>query len=161
VGYLRENAVALGQVLYGFAPLSLMLGRAPLIATIIWGYSIYLALVWGEEVTDQSLAQEHFPLHLLLASGVFMMALAGFYEPLLELVQMARWEEGTRKVLGVPWIALVGYPTLAVSYLLLHRWAAKRSDRTLTRVAWLGVGIVALAFGHAWGLKDLKVALGW
>lgn len=31
----------LRDILYGFSPLHLLLGRAPLIASIIWGYSIY------------------------------------------------------------------------------------------------------------------------
>lgn len=55
LGFVRENFVILREFLYGFAPLTLMLGKAPLIASIIWGYSIYLAVVWAEAMTGESL----------------------------------------------------------------------------------------------------------
>lgn len=51
LGFLRENFVALRDLLYGFGDLHLRLGRAPLIASIIWGYSIYAAVVWTEAVS--------------------------------------------------------------------------------------------------------------
>ena len=33
--------MTLRDILYGFSPLHLIFGRAPLIASIIWGYSTY------------------------------------------------------------------------------------------------------------------------
>ena len=159
LGLLRENAVAIRSLLYDFAPLALNLGRAPLIATIIWGFSIYAALVFAEEVTGEALDRGVPSARALSAVALFMIALVGFYEPFLARVGMARWQEGTRATLGVPWIALVGYPTLAVSFLLLWGWAAKR--RLGLRLAILALALPALALGHAFGLQALKRSLGW
>jgi hypothetical protein len=159
LGLLRENAVAIRALLYDFAPLSLRLGRAPLIATIIWGFSIYAALVFAEEVTGEPIGERIPSARALGAVALFMIALVGFYEPFLARVGMARWQEGTRATLGVPWIALVGYPTLAVGFLLLWGWAARRAKSL--RLAILVLGIPALAMGHAFGLQALKRWLDW
>jgi hypothetical protein len=74
---------------------------------------------------------------------------------------MARWEPETRMTLGVPWIALVGYPTLAIPFLLA--WSAVRRGvvgwpRRLPALAGI---LTLLALGHALGLAGLKTALGW
>ncbi|HWM90823.1 MAG TPA: hypothetical protein VN493_08660 [Thermoanaerobaculia bacterium] len=153
LGFVRENFVVLREVLYGFSPLSLMLGKAPLIASIIWGYSIYLAVVWAEEVTGEPLREDRPSGRFLAAAALFMMALACFYEPFLALIRMARWQEGTRMTLGVPWIALVGYPSLTILYLLLRGWAKR------PLLFWTGLAILALA--HTAGLQALKDLLGW
>jgi len=159
LGLLRENAVAIRALLYDFAPLSLNLGRAPLIATIIWSFSIYAALVFGEEVTSEPIGGSVPSVPALGAVALFMIALVGFYEPFLARIGMARWQEGTRATLGVPWIALLGYPTLAVGILLLWGWAAGR--RAAFRLAILVPGLPALALCHAFGLQALKRWLGW
>ena len=159
LGFVRENAVVLRGLLYGFAPLHLMLGKAPLIATIIWGFSIYAALVWAQEATGEPIGLRTPSVRVLGAVALFMIALACFYEPFLRLIGMARWQEGTRATLGVPWIALVGYPTLAVGFLALWGGAAARGAGV--RFAVLVVGIPALALGHAFGLQAVKRALGW
>lgn len=153
LGLVRENFVVLREVLYGFSPLSLMLGKAPLIASIIWGYSIYLAVVWAEELTGEPLREDRPSPRFLAAAALFMMALACFYEPFLALIRMARWQEGTRMTLDVPWIALVGYPTLTVLYLLLR----SRAKQPLVFYA----GLAGLALAHAAGLQGLKDLLGW
>ena len=155
----RWEGVAIREILYGFAPLHLHLGRAPLIATIIWGLSIYAAIVFAEEVTGEPARRRIPSAKTLGAVALFMIALAGFYEPFLARVGMARWQEGTRATLGVPWIALVGYPTLAVGFLLLWGWVARRAKSL--RFAILVLGIPALAIGHAFGLQALKDSLGW
>ena len=159
LGLLRENAVAIRALLYDFAPLALHLGKAPLIATIIWGFSIYAALVFTEEVTGDPIGDRIPSARALGAAALFMIALVGFYEPFLARIGMARWQEGTRATLGVPWIALVGYPTLAVGFLLLWGWAARRAKSF--RLAILVLGIPALAMGHALGLQALKRWLDW
>lgn len=128
LGLLRENAVAIREILYGFAPLALRLGRAPLIATIIWGFSIYAALVFAEEVTGQPIGDSVPSVTALGAVALFM-------------------------------IALVGYPALAVGFLLLWGWAVRRA--TSLRLAILAFGIPALALGHAFGLQALKDLLAW
>lgn len=159
LGLLRENAVAIRALLYDFAPLALHLGRAPLIATIIWGFSIYAAIVFAEEVTAEPIGRRVPSARALGAVALFMIALVGFYEPFLARVGMARWQEGTRATLGVPWIALIGYPTLAVGFLLLWGWAAKGTHPL--RLAILVLGLPALALAHAFGLQALKSSLGW
>ncbi|HXU30662.1 MAG TPA: hypothetical protein VN851_08815 [Thermoanaerobaculia bacterium] len=159
LGLLRENAVAIRALLYDFVPLALHLGRAPLIATIIWGFSIYAALVFAEEVTGEPIAERIPSARALGAVALLMIALVGFYEPFLARVGMARWQEGTRATFGVPWIALVGYPTLAVGFLLLWGWATMREK--IRRLAILVLGIPALAMGHAFGLQALKHWLDW
>ncbi len=159
LGLLRENAVAVRSLLYDFAPLALNLGRAPLIATVFWGFSIYAAVVFAEEVTGETIGSRVPPPRALGAVVLFMIALVGFYEPFLARIGMARWQEGTRATLGVPWIALVGYPTLAVGFLLLWGWAARRTAPL--RLAILAPGLPALALGHAFGLQALKRWLGW
>lgn len=158
VGFVREGYVALRDVLYGFAPLHLMLGPAPLIASVIWGLSIYAAVVWATEVTGQGELGAPAPgPRFYAAAALFMMALAGFYEPFLELVGMARWEPGTRATFGVPWIALVGYPSLSVAFLLTyHHLRAPRGRRLIYPLT-----LVLLAVSHAWGLDALKYHLGW
>jgi hypothetical protein len=157
LGLVRENAVALREVLYGFAPLHLMLGKAPLIASVVWGFSIYLALVWAELMTGEPLADRRASARLLGAVSLFMIALAWFYEPFLALIEMARWQEGTRTVLDVPLIAMVGYPSLAVAFLLLWTWSRRRGLGPLPTLAALAV----LAVGHAFSLQALKDLLGW
>ncbi|MDY7094060.1 MAG: hypothetical protein SX243_13915 [Acidobacteriota bacterium] len=160
LGAVRENFVILRQVLYGFAPLSLMLGRAPVIAAVIWGYSIYIALIWAEEVGGEKLGERASP-RLLTLVGLFMVALVGFYEPFLELIGMARWQEGTRSTAGVPWIALIGYPALACPFLVLWSWVRRRFPHSRSRFLALAIALPLLALMHAEGLQRLKDWLGW
>ena len=117
LGTVRENVVVLRDWLYGFAPLHVPAGRAPLIAAVIWMYSILAAVAWAERTSAARLEERRAGGGLLVRVGVFMVALAGFYEPVLSAFGMARWEVGTRHVAGVPAIALVGYPSLAVAAL--------------------------------------------
>lgn len=160
MGFLRENFVVLRDILYGFAPLHLMFGRAPLIASIIWGYSIYAAVVWAEAVVGERYGDRRPSGRFLLLVAVFMIALACFYEPFLSLIGMARWQAGTRAVLGVPLITWIGYPSLAVAFLLLWSWAMRRDSRA-KRIAALLIPLPFLAVGHALGLQAVKDALGW
>lgn len=166
LGFLRENFVTLRDILYGFGPLHLRFGRAPLIASIIWGYSIYAAVVWAEAVSEgrggrgERLEDRRPSGRFLALAALFMIALACFYEPFLALIHMARWQAGTRTTLGVPWITWIGYPTLAVLFLFLWGWAMER--RTVAgRAAALLVPLPVLACGHAAALQALKTALGW
>ena len=160
LGFVRENFVVLRRVLYGFAPLTLQLGKAPLIAAIIWGYSIYLAVVWAEAMTGESIEDRRPSGRFLVLTALFMMALAGFYEPFLSLVGMARWEPGTRESFGIPWIALIGYPSLTVLFLLL--WCRVMLRRPgAARTAVLLASLACLAVLHAAGLQGLKDLLGW
>ncbi|MEM8931551.1 MAG: hypothetical protein AAGE94_10265, partial [Acidobacteriota bacterium] len=164
LGLARENLVAVRDWLYGFAELHLALGAAPMIAAIIWGYSIYVALCWAEGITatpwviDGRVVQPSA--RALAAVGIFMVALVGFYEPLLDRVGMAKWEAGTRSTAGVPWIALIGYPSLSVPFVvgwasIERRWTGSR--RLIALTGW----VVALAGLHAWGLQAVKDLLGW
>jgi hypothetical protein len=160
LGFVRENFVVLRKILYGFAPLTLQLGKAPLIAAIIWGYSIYLAVVWAEVVTGESIEDRKPSGRFLGLTGLFMMTLAGFYEPFLSLVGMARWEPGTRATLGVPWIALIGYPSLTILFLLLWCRVMRRRPGA-ARTGALFASLTLLALLHAAGLQGLKDLLGW
>jgi len=159
LGFLRENFVVLRDILYGFVPLRLMLGRAPLIASIIWGYSIYAAVVWAEAVSGERYGARRPSGRFLALVSLFMIALACFYEPFLALIGMARWQEGTRSVLGVPLITWIGYPSLAVLFLLLWAWAMERGSNLKRAVALL-IPLPFLAVGHALGLQALKSGLG-
>jgi hypothetical protein len=160
LGFLRENFVVLRDLLYGFAPLRLMLGRAPLIASIIWGYSIYAAVVWAEAVSGERYGARRPSGRFLALVSIFMIALACFYEPFLALIGMARWQAGTRSVLGVPLITWIGYPSLAVLFLLLWDWAMER-DSNAKRAAALLIPLPFLAVGHALGLHAIKSTLGF
>ncbi len=161
LGFVRENVVALREILYGFAPLSLMLGRAPLIAAIIWGFSIDAALCWVRALPGTRRRPDRITTARLGLAGLFMMALACFYEPFLALEEMARWEAGTRTTLGVPWIALVGYPALAVPFLALWEGIRQRVPAFGRRVPVLAAALTLLAAAHALGLHALKASLGW
>jgi len=152
--------VILRKVLYGFEPLNLMLGKAPLIVSIIWGYSIYLAVVWAETMTGESLEERRPSPRFLTLAALFMMALACFYEPFLKLIDMARWQPGTRATLGVPWITLVGYPSLTVPFLLLWCRLMRRPPGA-ARTALMLCGLTLLALVHVAGLQGLKDALRW
>jgi hypothetical protein len=154
LGAVRENLVAIREWLYGFAPTALSAGRAPLIAAVIWMYSIVAAVSWAERTGAPPLERGAASAGLLARVAVFMVALAGFYEPVLARFGMARWEEGTVLVAGVPAIAAIGYPTLAVAEVAL--WA-----RLARRPAALAAATIGLAVAHAWGLVALKRALGW
>jgi hypothetical protein len=156
LGFVRENVVTLRDVLYGFSPLHLMLGKAPLIASIIWGYSIYAAVIWAEAVSGERLSSRRPSPRFLGLAALFMMALACFYEPFLKLIGMAKWQEGTRTVLDVPLIALIGYPSLTVLFLPLWSWALCGR-----RAAALAAALTVLAVVHALGLQALKDFLGW
>lgn len=160
LGLTRESWVLLRDLLYGFAPLHLLLGRTPLIATLIWGFSLYAAALWAEAATGERLARHRPSARFLAAVALFMAALAGFYEPLLALAGMARWQEGTRSTLGVPWIALVGYPSLAAAFFAL--WGALHSRLRGWRRRGALLALLPLLGGlHAQGLQLLKRSLGW
>ncbi len=161
LGALRENLVAIEHWLYGFAPLAPPAGRAPLIAAVVWAFSIAAAIEFGEVVARESLAPRRPSLRLLAAVALFMVALAGFYEPLLKLVDMARWETDTRSTAGVPWIALLGYPSFAVGFLLLWGTVLDRLAATRGRIVTLAIGGAAFAACHAAGLEALKRTFGW
>jgi hypothetical protein len=88
-----------------------------------------------------------------------MIALACFYEPFLALIGMARWQAGTRSVLGVPLITWIGYPSLAVLFLLLWGWAMEKNSNAKRAIALL-IPLPFLAIGHALGLQALKDGLG-
>ena len=166
LGWVREGFVAVRDLLYGFAPLHIVLGGTPLIAAVVWAYSIYAALCWSEEMTGHPLCDEVWrdavpaPATLGLV-GLFMMALACFYEPFLALTGMARWEGGTRATAGVPWIALIGYPTLAVAFLAVHGAVIGRLRHSGARLLALALAMPALGIAHAWALQELKRVLGW
>lgn|GEM_PF-5533278 len=170
LGFVRESLVALYDLLYGFAPLTFSVGKAPLIAAVIWGFSIYAAVTWTEAVGWGSAFEEFEEEErrgdrspgprFYLGAALFMIALACFYEPFLDLVGMARWEVGTRTTLGVPWIALVGYPTLTVPFLAL--WTGLRRRVSGGRRWFLTfAALPVLALVHGWGLQALKDGLGW
>ena len=166
LGFARENFVVLRDYLYGFAPLSLMLGKAPMIASIIWGYTIYIAVCWAEAMSGHLLVDEEGrvrqPSTTFLAwVALFMIATVGFYEPFLELIGMARWEEGTRATSGIPWIALIGYPSLAVPFLALWSLASRRFPSPSVRLLAYALLLTPLAVLHAGGLQKLKDLLGW
>lgn len=162
LGALRENFVVLERVLYGYADLHLMLGRAPAIGAIIWAFSIAAAIAATEALGGEPFGPDRVPRASELAwVALFMVALAGFFEPFLKTVAMARWEEGTATWLGVPRIALVGYPTLAVASLAASGWILARWRRAAPRLAAFAVATPLLALGHAWGLQRLKDALAW
>jgi hypothetical protein len=163
-GWVRESFVIVMRYLYGFAPLALVLGATPVISFVIWGFSIYAALLWAETVVDPARlgAGERHPGGRLLAGvALFMVALAVFYEPFLKLIAMARWEAGTRATLDVPWIALVGYPSMAVLLLLVHATVMRRTRGVAAWVAALVAAMSTLAVAHAAALQQLKRALGW
>ena len=163
LGFVRESFVIVREILYGYADLNLKLGFAPLIAAVIWGYSIYLAICCAESITGERL--EELKVRALSTGwwaiiGLFMVTLVGFYEPFLELVGMARWQDGTLKTAGVPWIALVGYPTLSVPFVYL--WS--RVEAQLRGAKRWGVElafVMFLALCHASALQLLKDFLGW
>lgn len=159
LGFVRENFVVLRDILYGYGDL-LTLGAAPILGAVIWGYSLYVAVCWTEEMTGERLDDLHPSSKFLLLVGLFMLALVGFYEPFLDLVDMARWQDGTQTTLGMPWIALVGYPSLTVPFVVLWCRLTRIRDRALR---WTGVALAVplLAVAHAWGLAWLKAALGW
>jgi hypothetical protein len=162
LGGVRENFVILERVLYGYADLALMLGRAPAIGAVIWGFSIVAAVAATEAIRRQPLRIDRMPRAGELGwVALFMLALAGFFEPFLKLVAMARWQPGTATLAAVPKIALIGYPTLAVASLVLSGSILERFRRPGARCLALGAAALALALGHAWGLQRLKDALGW
>lgn len=159
LGFVRENFVVLRDILYGYGDL-LTLGAAPVLGTVIWGYSLYVAVCWTESMTGERLDDLRPSPRFLTLVGGFMMALVGFYEPFLELADMARWQEGTGKTLGMPWIALIGYPSLTVPFVVL--WCRlTRIEAAALRRALLAMTVPLLAVAHAWGLAALKNALGW
>jgi hypothetical protein len=162
LGAVRESWVVLQRYLYEFADLYLKIGRTPLIAAVIWGFAILCGVAAVEALTGRVLRPDRVPdLPQLAWLALFMVALAGFFEPFLALVEMARWEAGTAALAGVPKIALVGYPTFAVGSLAASGWLLGRFQRALPRALSLAVAVPALAVGHAWGLAQLKVLLGW
>ena len=160
LGAVRESFVAFRDLLYGFAPLHLEVFGTPLIAAVVWAFSIYVALVWSEEVAGPAGRGETSTVTLALVA-VLMVALACFYEPFLALTGMARWEAGTRSSGGVPWIALIGYPTLGVAFLVVYGALTRALRHPLARGLALGVAVPALGLAHAWGLQVLKRLLGW
>src|SRR5262249_47364322 len=83
LGFLRESFVAGHDILSTFSALHLRLGRAPLLASIIWGFSIYAAVVWAETVSGERFGERRLSTLFLALVALFMIALACFYEPFL------------------------------------------------------------------------------
>jgi hypothetical protein len=111
-------------------------------------------------MTGESLEDRRPSGRFLALAALFMIALAGFYEPFLKLIDMARWQPGTRTTLDVPWITLIGYPSLTVLFLLL--WCKlMRRPPGVARAVLLLASLTALAFLHADSLQDLKDLLRW
>jgi len=160
MGFVRENFVLIRQILYGFIRLTLILGKAPLIATIVWAYSIYVSISWAEEVGGEKFSEKNSWKFIALVC-LFMIALAFFYEPFLKLIGMARWETGTRVFLDTPLIALVGYPTMTLLYLCLWRWIMTRYIRTASRLIVFLILIPPVAIFHALALQAMKTFLRW
>jgi hypothetical protein len=76
LGFVRENYVLLQELLYGFAPLALQLGRAPLLAAIIWPFSIDLALIWTEIATGETRLARPLPRAAVLTAGLAVLGIA-------------------------------------------------------------------------------------
>jgi hypothetical protein len=161
LGWVRETYVVLRDLLYGFPVLDLVFAGTPVIAAVIWAFSIYVALSWSEEVGAPRWRDDLPAASTLLLVAAFMIALACFYEPFLAHTGMARWQSGTRRTAGVPWIALIGYPTMAALHLLAYGATARWLPRAWPRGVALALLVPALAIAHAWGLQRLKHALGW
>jgi hypothetical protein len=162
LGVVRENFVAVRRLLYGFSAVTFELGRAPLVATVIWAFSILAALAAAEAILGRPVRPAGVPsAGALTVVALFMIALAGFFEPFLALVDLARWEPGTATVLGVPEIALVGYPTFALLAVVSGGWLLARFRTAGSRAVALALAVPPLALGHAWALAWLKRALGW
>jgi len=66
---------------------------------------------------------------------------------------------GTRSVLSVSLITWIGYPSLAVLFLLLWGWAMEKNSNAKRAIALL-IPLPFLAVGHALGLQAIKNALG-
>jgi hypothetical protein len=162
LGAVRENFVALARMLYGFADLTFELGAAPLIAAVVWGFSILAAISAGEALGGRGFAPTRPPdARQLGLAALFLVALAGFYEPLLARADMARWEPGTLALAGVPLVALVGYPSLGVAALALSGAVQRRFRAARPRLVAYALATPALALGHAVALGALKRLLGW
>ena len=155
-GFARENWVSIHRILYEFAPLRVFVGKAPLVATVIWAVSIELARIWSDVVLGpRSVRSSRWA-----GVALFMVSLAFFYEPFLKAIRFARWEPGTRTFLDVPWIAMIGYPTLALVILAGFEGGMKIRTR-LARIGWLFLFVPLLAIGHGAGLAALKHRLRW
>lgn len=162
LGGVRENFVVLQRVLYGYADLHLLIGRAPAIGAVIWGFAIAAGIAAAEALRREPFRPDRLPRAGELGwVALFLVALAGFFEPFLKTVEMARWQPGTATVLDVPKIALVGYPSFAVASLLVAGVLLGRFRRPGPRLLSLALAVPPLALGHAWGLQRLKDALGW
>ena len=161
LGAVREGFVAFRDLLYGFVPLHLEIAGTPLIAAVVWAFSIYAALCWSAEVEGPRPEAGLPAARTLGLVALFMLALACFYEPFLALTGLARWEEGTRATGGVPWIALIGYPTLAAAFLAVYGAVTARLRHPAARLLALALAVPALGLAHAWGLQELKRLLGW
>jgi hypothetical protein len=165
MGFIREGFVVLRDYLYGYADLTLMIGRVPVIGAIIWAYCIYLGIVWAERVSGERFgAREGRPTARFLALiAVFLIALAGFFEPFLKLIDMARWQTGTWKVLDMPMIATIGYPSMTILFLLVWRAAmrATASSPAAVRAAALLAALGGVSIAHVLVLQALKTAIGW
>jgi hypothetical protein len=161
LGWIRETFVALRDLLYGFPVLDLIFGGTPVMAAVIWSFSIYAGICWWEEVSGWRWSERPPAMGPLGAVAGFMVLLACFYEPFLALTGMARWEPGTRTTAGVPWIALIGYPSLTLLFLAGYGAVVARWPAGLARLLTLALLLPGLAVAHAWGLQQLKRALDW
>ncbi len=161
MGFFREGFVVARDYLYGYADLTLMIGRVPVIGAIIWSYCIWLAVVWVERVSGERIGTARLTARACALVAVFLVALACFFEPFLKLVDMARWQTGTWKVLDLPMIATIGYPTMTLLFLWIFGAVARRVPAGPRRGAALAA---ALAFGsaaHVVVLQALKTRIGW
>ena len=161
MGVVRENFVIVRDYLYGFAPLTLMVGKAPLIGAIIWGFSIYACIVWAEVVSGERFDRTPPTPRFTGLVCLFLLSLAFFFEPFLKLIDMARWQAGTRSVLDVPLIAMIGYPSMTALFLAMWGPLLGPDRPPARRAGGIVVAMTAISLLHVVALQGLKGALGW
>ena len=161
MGVVRENCVIVRDYLYGYAPLTLMIGKAPLIGAIIWGFSIYAGIVWAERISGRGFDRTAPSGRFIGLVCLFLLSLAFFFEPFLKLIDMARWQAGTRSYLDVPLIALIGYPSMTALFLLVWGPLVGPSRPPARRAGVIVLAMTAISLLHVVALQGLKSMLGW
>ena len=140
LGLVRENVVA--QVaalnLYSYSPSAfhLWVGAAPLILTVFWSYTIYLALTFSEAIAAGNLISGRRRVWVVLLAMLFMAAYACLNEAFASMYPMVLWKFKPALTIwgGTPAMVLWGYAGLALIFLLSLLPVYKLHIRAICRV---------------------------
>ena len=164
LGLVRENVVAqvaaLNLYSYNPATFHLWIGAAPLILTVFWSYTIYLALTFSEVMAGGDLIGGKRRLWVILLSMVFMASYACLSEAFASIYPMVLWKFKPALTVwgGTPAMVLWGYAGMALIFLTALLLVYKLRLRTIYRVIIFCASVIVMIPLHLLWIAAFRLA---